>query len=264
MQALGALAQGRHNASVGLCRCQRLGGWAAAEVAVAEAVAVVVDDQKRRPEQLAELLVEAAPPFGRLRGGPPIRWRWRRRRGGRRGRRECRARSRGRPRRCRAGRADDVILGREEAEPAEVQPQRRPAPWAGSRSELFRGHACGKASLLDPRLAAVRVTGGDVSRKQRLSEALVAHSSALARSASLGSALAGSSSARSPGCTSTAASGSVTSAATISTKPSSPSAAARSASSSSRPRSHSDRRSQAAKTQPEGGPERGLPRIRAR
>jgi hypothetical protein len=75
-----------------------------------------------------------------------------------------------------AGRAqeDDVVFGGEEVELAEVEHERLLHRALEAEVELLQRLAGGEARLLDPALAAVRVARGDLGRKQRFGEALVA------------------------------------------------------------------------------------------
>jgi hypothetical protein len=69
---------------------------------------------------------------------------------------------------------DDVVLGGEEVELAEVEDERLLNGALEAEVGLLEGLAGGEAGLLDPCLAAVRITGGDLGLKQRLGELLVA------------------------------------------------------------------------------------------
>jgi hypothetical protein len=75
-----------------------------------------------------------------------------------------------------AGRAeqDDVVLGGQEVELAEVEHERLLHRALEAEVELLERLPRGEAGLLDPALATVRVSRGDLGLKQRLREALVA------------------------------------------------------------------------------------------
>ena len=68
---------------------------------------------------------------------------------------------------------DDVVFGGEEVELAEVEHERLLHRALEAEVELLQRLAGGEARLLDPRLAAVRVSRRDLGREQHLGEALV-------------------------------------------------------------------------------------------
>src|SRR5439155_23985875 len=135
-------------------------------------VADLVDDQERCPEQLAQLVVEAALPLCVAEAGDPL---------GRGREADALAGEAGtdaeRDRQVRlagAGRAeqDDVVAGGEEVELAEMEDERLLHRALEAEVELLERLAGGEAGLLDPRLAAVRVSRCDLGLQQRLGEAL--------------------------------------------------------------------------------------------
>jgi hypothetical protein len=69
---------------------------------------------------------------------------------------------------------DDVVLGGQEVELAEVEDERLLDRALEAEVELLERLAGGEAGGLDPGLAAVRVSRCDLGLKQRLGEALVA------------------------------------------------------------------------------------------
>jgi hypothetical protein len=75
-----------------------------------------------------------------------------------------------------AGRAeeDDVVFGGEEVELAEVEDERLLDRALEAEVELLERLSGGEAGLLDPVLAAVRGSRGDLGLEQRFGEALVA------------------------------------------------------------------------------------------
>src|SRR5204863_587111 len=125
-------------------------------------VADLVDHEQGRPEQFAQLLVEAALPLGVAEAGDPF---------GRGGEGDALTGEAGTdPERDRevclagAGRAeqDDVVLGGEEVELAEMEDERLLDGALEAEVELLERFAGGEAGLLDPRLATVRVARCDL------------------------------------------------------------------------------------------------------